>query len=506
MSIRGAIAGLTLALALPGAAIAQGRADAQTLPWYVTAGAIHRVTLKPSTQYRRLEHLSTDPATAKQQMLHWRSEGITALEIFAPEEGGNSYGGLDAKDRYRLDPGLGSIADFRRLVSLAHSLGMRVVTFQNLGYSAVDGVQFEQAEDAMRKGQTNRLTRMFFWSDSPDAPKPAGSDSYFFVRPDFPGYNPAKSEFWQWSDRAHAYYWTRWPGKDATGATIHLPQYNWHGDAWPEEAAGVIRFWMKTGLDGMILDAVNWYPGITWQKIDRDVTGPIAGYGQKFSQPEGGGGFGEDPVAWVTEGNFTNVYDYGLGIWWKPEDRPLVASVEHSSPDVLETALRAYHDRVVAAGGTLYFPVPKLDNAIDQQFAETLIAASGDLPCFCDPVGGITAPAPGIAALLKLKTKHPALYQNSLRRQIHTSNAQVYAVERYAADNSERLLLVFNFGALPVSATVDVGAIHGIGFSDVLTGTPLPVNGYQLPISLDGHGYRILKVDGYRTERQPSSH
>jgi hypothetical protein len=262
---------------------------------------------------------------------------------------------------------------------------------------------------------------------------------------------------------------------------------------------------MKTGLDGMILDAVNWYPGVTWQKIDQDITGVMAGDGQRLSQPEGGGGFRDDPVGWVKEGNFTNVYDYGLGIWWKKTDRPLVASVEQSSPQLFENALRAYHDRVVAAGGTLYFPVPKLDNAADQQFAETLIATSGDIPCFCDPVGGITAPASGIPALLKLKTQHPALYQNSLRRQIHTSDeAHIYAAERYAADNSERLLLVFNFSPQPVKATVDVGAVHGGRYTDLLTGTPVSVDGRQLPVSLDGHGYRIFEVEGSTTEsRQP---
>src|SRR5580658_5471520 len=88
---------------------------AAQLPWYVTAGAIHRVTLKPNTKYWRFEHLSLDPVEARRQMLVWKSEGMTALEIFAPEAGGNSYDGLDAKDRFQLDPGLGSIPDFRRL-------------------------------------------------------------------------------------------------------------------------------------------------------------------------------------------------------------------------------------------------------------------------------------------------------------------------------------------------------------------------------------------------------
>ena len=71
-------------------------------------------------------------------MQAWKKEGITALEIFAPEEGGNSYDGLDAIDRFRLDPALGSMQDFRRLVQQAHHAGLAVVTFQNLGYSSVE--------------------------------------------------------------------------------------------------------------------------------------------------------------------------------------------------------------------------------------------------------------------------------------------------------------------------------------------------------------------------------
>ena len=86
------------------------------------------------------------------------------------------------------------------------------------------------------------------------------------MRPDLPGYDPARNELWQWSDRAQAYYWTRWPGKDVNGNTIHLPQYNWSAHAWPDEAARTVRFWMNTGLDGMIVDAVNWYAGFDWNK------------------------------------------------------------------------------------------------------------------------------------------------------------------------------------------------------------------------------------------------
>lgn len=479
-------------------AVSAGAQRGPELPWYVTAGAIHRVTLKPATPFWRFEHLSTAPATAQQQILHWKSEGITALEIFAPEEGGNSYDGLDAKDRFRLDPGLGSIADFRRIVQLAHAAGLRVVTFQNLGYSSPDALQFEAAEDAVRAGKTTAETETYFWSHSADAPPPAGSDSYFFVRPSLPGYQPEKNEFWQWSGRAQAWYWTRWPGKDAAGKTIRLPQYNWRGAAWPAEAERVVRFWMQTGLDGMILDAVNWYAGADWRRIDDRITLPIAGFGNEMVQPEGGGGFGDDPVAWVKDGHFTNIYDYGLGIWWDKKNRALQTSVETGDPALLETALRAYHDRVVAAGGTLYFPVPKMASPELQRLAEALIAAVGDMPCYCDPVGGITASAADIPALLRLKAQHAALFQNSLRRRVRTDDdADVYATVRYAADDSERLLLVFNFSGHPMTATVDAGAMDGVQFHDMLTHDALPVAGNSLRVLLDAYGYRLFSINGY---------
>ncbi len=466
------------------------------VPWYVSAAAIHRVTLKPPTKYWRFEQLSMDPATANLQLATWKNEGIDALEIFAPEEGGNSYDGLDAKDRFRLDTGLGSMQDFRRLVRQAHHAGFAIVTFQNLGYSSVEAPHFVKAEDDVRAGRDTPEKNFYFWSKTKDAPQPAASNSYFLVRPKQPGYDPLKNEFWQWSDRAQQYYWTRWPGKGANGQTVRLPQYNWAGEAWPAEADKVVKFWMSTGLDGMILDAVNWYTGATWQKIDQRITDPISSAGPKLIQPEGGGAFRtDDPVGWVTEGHFTNLYDYGLGIWWEKDNQALKQSIETGNPDLLEKALRGYHDPVVAAGGTLYMPVPNLHDAAQQKLAEALLATSGDMLCYCDPRGGIMQPSPGIPALLKLKAHHPALYQNSARRRIATDDdTHFYANLRDAADHSERLLVVFNFQSQPAQVKVDIGAVHGSKFAGLDPGTAMPIRHGRLLVGLPPYGHRIVTV------------
>jgi hypothetical protein len=482
--------------AVPSTTHGEKAKSAVQVPWYISAAAIHRVTLKPATKYWRFEQLSMEPATAGHQLSEWKSEGMDALEVFAPEEGGNSYDGLDAKDRFCLDPGLGSMQDFRRLVKQAHQAGFAVVTFQNLGYSSADAPQFLKAEEDVRAGRDTPDRNVYFWSQTKDAPQPAVGNSYFLIRPNQPGYDPLQNEFWQWSDRAQEYYWTRWPGKDANGQIVRLPQYNWAGEVWPNEAEKVVKFWMSTGLDGMILDAVNWYTGATWQKVDQHITNPISSAGPKFIQPEGGGAFRtDDPVGWVTEGHFTNLYDYGLGIWWEKDNQALKQSVESGNPDLLENALRAYHDRVLAVGGTLYMPVPNLHDSSRQQLAESLLATSGDLLCYCDPRGGITQPASGMPALLKLKARHPALYQNSRRRRVATNDdAHFYATVRDAADRSERLLIVFNFQSQPAKVEVDLGAVDGSKFVDLEGAVTEPGRTGKLLVDLAPYGHRMFVV------------
>jgi hypothetical protein len=467
------------------------------LPWYLTTGAIHRVILKKNSKFHRYEHLSLDATEAASQLRAWKDAGIDAIEVFAPEEGGNSFDGLDAKNRFRLDPGLGSMEDFRRLVRQIHALHMSVVTFQNLGYAAVDAPQFLKAEDDVRAGRNTRESRFFYWSDRADAPPPATGDSYFLIRPSVPGYDPSKTEFWQWSERAQHYYWTRWPGKGPNGETTHLPQYDWASPAWPEEASRVVDFWMNTGLDGMVVDAVNWYVGYDWKKNAALISAIRQHPGAKLKVPEGGGAFHtDDPTGWVRDGKWTALYDYGLDIWWEKQSRPMFESIETGDPALFEQALRSYHDRVVAAGGILIQPVLDMKDPGKQQLEEGLLATSGDILCYYGADETPLRPAPGIPHLLKLKPDHPALFQNSVRRRIATNHdASLYATLRYAADGSERILVVFNFSSEPIAAEVDARAIHGSRYHDIESGKMAVVGDGKLSFELPGYGHRIFRVD-----------
>ncbi|MGH9453699.1 MAG: alpha-amylase family protein, partial [Terriglobia bacterium] len=101
--------------------------------WWEHARAVRRMTLKRGTAFAQMP---LDPARAALELDRLRNEGISVLEVFAPEEGGHSFDGLDAINRFRIEPELGAVNDFRRLVQLTHQKGLTVITFENFGYSS----------------------------------------------------------------------------------------------------------------------------------------------------------------------------------------------------------------------------------------------------------------------------------------------------------------------------------------------------------------------------------
>ena len=67
---------------------------------------------------------------------------------------------------------------------------------------------------------------------------------------------------WRWSERAQKYFWVKWEGEKGG---YHLPQFNFADPGWQNETRRIIDYWMRTGIDGMVIDAVNWYIGGNWE-------------------------------------------------------------------------------------------------------------------------------------------------------------------------------------------------------------------------------------------------
>lgn len=493
-----AVAALLLTAAGVAAAEDSGR-EKVARRWWESAAAIVRVSLKPGRMGRQFP-LQPDKAGPLLDAL--KAQGVGAIEIFAPAEGGLSYSGLDTINRYRIEPELGTMEDFRALVRLIHDKGMAAISFDNLGYSSVEAVEFLKACDDVKAGRDSREARFFLWSDSADAPPPgaARGDTFFMVRPThLPGsqpgtfYDSTKHEIWAYSERAGKYYWSKWGGTDRQGNRVRLPQYNWASPEFQEEAEKIVRFWMDTGLDGVIIDAVNWYVDYTWAKGRRRVTDVIASYGNTYSQPEGAGGFHEDPVAWITEGGWNSVQDYGLGIWWEKDSNVLQEAIETGDPRPIERALRNYHDRVVAVGGTLYCSPPKLEDRRKANLALALVAAAGDLVAMGGGrYAGLTDAEQ--SRILRIKQDHPALHQLGRRQALRTdADDKHYAFLRIARNGGERMLVVTNFQ--PAAEAVDVD-LSGVDFETMIDLDGGAVVKRQSPwrVELPAYGYHFYRL------------
>jgi hypothetical protein len=502
-----AAAFLCAVLAISHCASAQSRARKAapaTGRWWESAAATIPIFLRDRPGKDTVFPL-VPAAAASKRLDEMRAAGITAIEVYAPAEGGHSFLGLDTINRYRLDPRVGTMDDFRRLVRLSHAKGMKIINIDNLGYSSAEAVDFLKACDDVKAGKNSREARFYLWSDSADAPPPgpAGKDMYFMVRPaHLPRYDSAKHEFWQYSERAAKYYWTKWGGVDLAGKPVRLPQYNWGSREFQEEAGRIIRFWMDTGIDGMLIDAVNWYVGCDWRLTRRYMTGVIAGYGSKFSQPEGAGGFHEDPVPWITEGGWTCVQDYGLGIFWEKGSNVVTKAIESGDPRPIERALRDYHDRVVEVGGTLYFNPPKFEDARQSHLAMAVTAAIGDLVVLAGVIDGKWSPILPDAEesrILKWKAMHPAMHNLSRRQVLPAAAADKhYPVLRIARDGSERIIAVLNFQPEAQTVEVDLSGVDFNAMTDLESGARIE---RQSPwrVPMPAYGYRFFRLtDGKR--------
>ena len=471
-------------------------------PWLESLTSATPIFLRPRPGKDAVFPLKPDDAAAR-RLDEMRDAGIGMIEVYAPAEAGNSFLGLDTINRYRVDPRIGTMDDFRRLVDLAHARGLKIINIDNLGYSSVEAVDFLKACDDVRAGKASRETRFYCWSDSADAPPPVppSLDRYFMVRPThLAGYDATKNEFWQKSDRAGKFYWTKWPGVDLAGNKVRLPQYNWSTDEFQEEVEKIVRFWMDTGIDGMMIDAVNWYVGCDWASNRKRMTDAIASYGNdKYSQPEGAGAFHEDPVPWITDGGWACVQDYGLGIFWEKGTNVVTNAIESGDPRPIERALREYHDRVVEAGGVLYFNPPRFDDPRKNRLATAFAAGAGDLVCWASVIDGLWSPVvpdADEARILKVKAAHAAMHNRSRRQALPvTASDKHYAFVRAARSASERLLVALNFQAVEQDVEIDASGVDFERATDLLAGTE---SARQLPLrlTLPAYGYAFLDLSG----------
>ena len=458
---------------------ADGLRKALPACWYEKAAGIKVVTFKKNLHYGF--ELSLKPDMLSKELDQIRHEGFSAIEIFAPAEGLQAYNGLDIENFFRIDPELGTMADFRRAVHLAHEKKLAVIVFLNIGYFSVEAPDWKQAEREKRAGLHEGKVNWFLWSDRPDAPAPPAEEDMYVT----PQQREKYKDYWGWHycRAANAYFWSRWKANAPDGTVIPLPELNWGDAGWRQEAKGIVTFWMDTGIDGMLIDAASCDPYLTWGFNRTDITDIISSYGNTLIDPEGGRG-----TEWITEAGYNTLHDYGMDY---------SRAVETGDPEKLEAELNRYHDHVVEFGGQLYtahwsnkFP----DNPAKRHLEQALLVGVGGIVVYTKGEGN---PDEEEARNLRLKRAHSALQSTALRSALKTNaDNKYYAVLKTARNRSERMVAVYNFQSSPQTVEVELGVLDTRGLVDAETGQviPAPDQFHPVAVKLPAYGYRFFTV------------
>ncbi len=435
-----------------------------------------------------------------------RDQGYGGIEIAAPYKGPRTpWAGLGATDNYAVDPSLGTMADFVRMVDRAHELGMKVVMFGNPGYASPEAP---------------------FWIKAQKDPNSV-ERKWFDIQPAY-GPEACKAEDRRyWSELAKGCYFSFWT--DPFKPENHMPAYNFGNQEWRDETAKILRFWMDKGIDGFGADAPRAYLNISTEISKKYLTGVLDNYDSwtfpEGLQPDWGGGRPGDLLNGVPELRYNTIHDLFVS-WWACTEQcsRIIPAIESGNPRGLEDTFKQSRDTINQQGGiTMSMPswdsdvngdgtiVPERLKPADVRLLEmaTILSAGNQfymnngnhlyladrrtIPTWTEDQQAM------VYKLLRAQGATSALQPRGLRYRVETNDDdKYYAFVRNDKAGGAKALVVLNFQNS--EQTVDVDAVNtGIADQtpvDLLTGQPSDakiVDG-KTRITLPARGFALLSV------------
>ncbi|MBV7315278.1 alpha-amylase family glycosyl hydrolase [Shewanella sp. NIFS-20-20] len=142
--------------------------------------------------------------------------------------------GYDISDYRDVDPLFGNLSDFDELLSKAHQLGLKIMIDQVLSHTSDQHAWFLES----RNDTTNAKANWYVWADAkPDGTPPNNWLSIF------------GGGAWQWEPRRGQYYLHNF--------LTSQPDLNFHHPEVRQAVLDNVEFWLKRGVDGLRLDAIN---------------------------------------------------------------------------------------------------------------------------------------------------------------------------------------------------------------------------------------------------------
>ena len=142
--------------------------------------------------------------------------------------------GYDISDYRDVDPIFGSLADFDELLNQSKKRGIKVMIDQVLSHTSDQHQWFQESQSS----KDNPKSDWYVWADAKaDGTAPNNWISIF------------GGSAWQWSETRQQYYLHNFLSSQ--------PDLNFYCDAMRSQLLKEIEFWLKRGVDGFRLDAIN---------------------------------------------------------------------------------------------------------------------------------------------------------------------------------------------------------------------------------------------------------
>ncbi|WLQ12665.1 alpha-glucosidase family protein [Hahella aquimaris] len=142
--------------------------------------------------------------------------------------------GYDVSDYRNVDPIFGTLEDFDVMVAEAHKRGLKIIIDQVLSHTSDQHAWFKES----RSSRDNAKADWYVWAEAkPDGTPPNNWVSVF------------GGSAWAWDSRRRQYYLHNF--------LTSQPDLNFHNPDVVEQVLSDVEFWLKRGVDGFRLDAIN---------------------------------------------------------------------------------------------------------------------------------------------------------------------------------------------------------------------------------------------------------
>ncbi|MGN0922522.1 MAG: alpha-glucosidase family protein [Cellvibrio sp.] len=142
--------------------------------------------------------------------------------------------GYDISDYRDIDPIFGNLSDFDRLIEESHKRGLKIVIDQVLSHTSDQHEWFLES----RESRDNPKADWYVWADPKEDGTPPNNWLSIFG-----------GGAWEWEPRREQYYLHNFLKSQ--------PDLNYHCEEVSQQILQEVEFWLKRGVDGFRLDAIN---------------------------------------------------------------------------------------------------------------------------------------------------------------------------------------------------------------------------------------------------------